>query len=81
MALMMASVVGSGGFIDGFDGTDRFDGSRLAPLVASLASLASMVASLEWLRLMSEPKRGEERGDGLIHKICEERADVLTHKI
>ena len=43
--------------------------------------MASMVASLDRLRLMIEPKSGEERVDGLTHKICEERADGLTHKI
>ena len=40
----------------------------MAPLVASLASMASMVAPLEWLNLMTEPKRGEERVDGLTQK-------------
>ena len=54
----------------------------LAPLVASLASMASMVvASLDRMRLMIEPKSGEERENGLSHKMCEERADGLTHKI
>ena len=48
---------------------------------APIASMASMVASLDWLRLMTEPKRGEERVDGLSHKICEERVDGLTHNI
>ena len=53
--------------------------ASMALVVVLLASMALMVASLEWLRLMTEPKRGGKRGDGLIHKICEERADELTH--
>ena len=59
--------------------------SMVAPralVVASMASKASMVAPLEWLKLMAaEPKSGEEQVDGLTHKICEERADGLTLKI
>ena len=42
----------------------------VAPVMASrtpIASMASMVASLDRLRLMTEPKRGEERVDGLSH--------------
>ena len=51
----------------------------MASLVAPMASMASMVASLDWLRLMTaEPTRGDERADGLTHKIREERADGLT---
>ena len=56
--------------------------SMVAAWMAPVASvMASMVASLDWLRLMTEPKRGEERVDGLSHKICEERVERLTHKI
>ena len=39
-----------------------------------------MVASLDWLRLMTEPKSGEERVDGLTFKIDEERADGWSAK-
>ena len=46
-----------------------------------LASMASMVASLVWLRLMTEQRTGGKRGDGLIQKICDERADELPHKM
>ena len=47
-----------------------------------MASMASMVASLDWLKLMTaEPKSGDERVDGWTHKIREERADGLTFKI
>ena len=56
--------------------------ASMASVVASRASVASMVVSLEWLNLMAaEPKRGDERVDGLTHKIREERADELTLKI
>ena len=55
--------------------------ASMALLVALLASMASMVASLDRLRLMIEPKSGEELADGLTHKICEERADEMTIKI
>ena len=55
--------------------------ASMALLVASMASVASMVASLDRLRHIIEPKSGEERVDGLSHKICEERADELTIKI
>ena len=58
--------------------------STVATLVAPVASMASMdlmVASLDWLKLMTaEPKRGDERVDGLTQKNCEERADGLTFK-
>ena len=40
-----------------------------------------MVASLGWLKLwIAELISGEDRADGLTHKICEERADGLTFK-
>ena len=57
-----------------------------ASMVASMAllvpSLASMVASLDRLRLMIEPKSGEERADGLIKiKIDGDRVESLTRKI
>ena len=58
--------------------------AQMTPLMTSMApiaSLASMVASLVWLRLMTEPRTGGKRDDGLNEKICEERADELTHKI
>ena len=56
--------------------------SMVASVVAAMASMASMVVPLEWLNLMvAEPKRGDERVDGLTHKIREERADELTLKI
>ena len=47
----------------------------------AVARMASMVASLVWLRLMTEPRTDGKRDDRLIQKICEERADELTHKI
>ena len=56
----------------------------MTPLMTSMApiaSLDSMVASLVWLRLRTEPTTNGKRDDGLIQKICEERADELTHKI
>ena len=43
--------------------------------------MASMVASLDWLRFMIEPKRGEERADELTIKIDGERVGRLTHII
>ena len=50
-------------------------------VVASMASMASMAVPLEWLNLMAaEPKRGDDRVDGLTHIIREERADWLTLK-
>ena len=55
--------------------------ASMALLVALLASMASMVASLDRLRLMIEPKSGEERADGLTHKIRGDRADGWTDKI
>ena len=55
--------------------------ASLALVVVLLASMALMVASLEWLRLVTESTRDGKRGDGLIHKICEERAEELNHKI
>ena len=48
--------------------------------IVLLASMASMVASLVWLRLKTEQRTDGKRGDGLIQKICEERADELPHK-
>ena len=48
--------------------------------IVLLASMASMVASLVWLRLTTEQRTDGKRGDGLTHKIREERADGLTHK-
>ena len=55
--------------------------ASMALLVVLLASMASMVASLDRLRLMIEPKICEERADGLTHKIREERVDGLTIRI
>ena len=54
-----------------------------ALVVASMASMASMVVVLlEWLNLIAaEPKRGDERVDGLAHEIGDERADELTLNI
>ena len=50
-----------------------------ASVVAAMASMASMVVPLEWRNLMvAEPNRGDERVDGLTHKIREERADGFT---
>ena len=46
--------------------------STVASVVASMASMVSMVAPL---RLMTEPKLGEERADGLTHKLDGERAE------
>ena len=55
--------------------------ASIASMVASmdlfivlLASMASMVASLVWLRLKTEQRTDGKRGDGLTHKIREERA-------
>ena len=42
--------------------------ASMALLVALLASMALMVASLDRLRIVMEPKSGEERVDGLSHK-------------
>ena len=47
--------------------------------IVLLASMVSMVASLVWLRLKTEQRTDGKRGDGLTHKIREERADGLTH--
>ena len=55
--------------------------ASMALLVVLLASMASMVASLDRLRFMIESKICEERADGLTHKICEERDYELTIKI
>ena len=55
--------------------------ASMALLVALLDSRVSVVAPLDRLKLMVEPKSGAERVDRLSHKICEERADGLTHKI
>ena len=59
--------------------------ASLASMVASMdlmmVLLASMVASLVWLRLITKPKTDGKRDDGLIQKICEERADELTDTI
>ena len=77
-------VDGSGDSTDGFDGTDSivgFDGGLDGSVVVLLASMALMVASLEWLRLMTEPKRDGKRVERFTHKIRGERADELTHKI
>ena len=52
--------------------------SMVASLVVSVASMASMVEALDWLRRMTaESKCDNERVDGWIHKIREELTDGL----
>ena len=63
VALMVASMVAS------MASMASMVASR-ASVVAAMASMASMVVPLEWLNLMvAEPKRGDERADGLTLQI------------
>ena len=66
----------------GFDGGFKAPMASMVPSRASVvASMASMVVSLEWLNLMAaEPKRGDERVDGLTFKTDEVGADGWTAK-